>query len=311
MATAGSENFFRAHHERRAGCAERVPPHHDPACWGCGDNPNGIHLPAARARRARRTYEASFRFDERHQGGPGLVHGGLVSAALDEACGLLATWHRFPSVTARIFVRYRRPVQINRELVARALGRPARTTRRIHVDGELRERRRDARGGARRVPPRPARALPADAGGSRRRRGLAGAARVASERGALRPDRARRRVGGARRRRQGREGIRRERSRSSRARAGAGRARTSRASRRRRTSSPPSCTATCVSPGRSSASTGPATDRTSRRFTPGRSRCASLRRSGSRTSSRDGFDTVQRRGHVRRPADRSRRTVAS
>jgi acyl-coenzyme A thioesterase PaaI-like protein len=66
------------------------------------------------------------------------VHGGLVSAALDEACGLLATWHRFPCVTARIFVRYRRPVHINRELVARA--RVTGThTRRIHVDGELRE----------------------------------------------------------------------------------------------------------------------------------------------------------------------------
>ena len=65
-------------------------------------------------------YEAYLAFDERHQGGPGLVHGGLVAAALDEACGLLATWYRFPTVTARIFVRYRRPVPINTELLARA-----------------------------------------------------------------------------------------------------------------------------------------------------------------------------------------------
>jgi acyl-coenzyme A thioesterase PaaI-like protein len=66
------------------------------------------------------SYEAFFRFDERHQGGPGIVHGGLVSAALDEAVGLLATWYAFPSVTARIFVRYRRPVPINPELQLRA-----------------------------------------------------------------------------------------------------------------------------------------------------------------------------------------------
>ena len=65
-------------------------------------------------------YEAWMRFDDRHQGGPGLVHGGLVSAALDEACGLLATWYRFPAVTARIFVRYRRAVPINTELLLRA-----------------------------------------------------------------------------------------------------------------------------------------------------------------------------------------------
>jgi acyl-coenzyme A thioesterase PaaI-like protein len=114
-----------------------IPPHHDPACWGCGENPNGIRLPEPREAGATE-YEARFSFDERHQGGPGIVHGGLVSAALDEACGLLATWHRFPTVTARIFVRYRRPVPINRPVLARAWIAGARG-RRIHVDGELRD----------------------------------------------------------------------------------------------------------------------------------------------------------------------------
>jgi acyl-coenzyme A thioesterase PaaI-like protein len=112
-----------------------IPPHHDPACWGCGDNPNGIHL-ALPAEEGAERYESQFRFDERHQAGPGLVHGGLVSAALDEACGLLATWHRFPSVTARIFVRYRKPVPINRDLVVRAWVTGSRG-RRTHVDAQL------------------------------------------------------------------------------------------------------------------------------------------------------------------------------
>jgi acyl-coenzyme A thioesterase PaaI-like protein len=81
-------------------------------------------------------YESEVTFGAQHQGGPGIAHGGIVGAALDEACGLLATWHRFPTVTARIFVRYRRPVAINRELrliaeVADSRGR------RIHVDGRL------------------------------------------------------------------------------------------------------------------------------------------------------------------------------
>jgi acyl-coenzyme A thioesterase PaaI-like protein len=66
------------------------------------------------------SYAATFSFGEQHQAGPGLVHGGLVAAALDEAGGLLATWYRFPSVTARLAVRYRRPVHINRELTIRA-----------------------------------------------------------------------------------------------------------------------------------------------------------------------------------------------
>jgi acyl-coenzyme A thioesterase PaaI-like protein len=113
----------------------KIPPHHDAACWGCGDNAGGIRLPLP-AEEGIERYEASFAFDERHQGGPGLVHGGLVSAALDEACGLLATWYRFPTVTARIFVRYRRPVPINRELTVHAWVTGSRG-RRIHVDGRL------------------------------------------------------------------------------------------------------------------------------------------------------------------------------
>ena len=112
-----------------------IPPHHDPACWGCGDNPAGIRLRHP-AEEGATEYEARFRFDERHQAAPGLAHGGLVSAALDEACGLLATWHRFPSVTARIFVRYRKPVPINHDLVVRARVTGNRG-RRTHVDAQL------------------------------------------------------------------------------------------------------------------------------------------------------------------------------
>ena len=41
-------------------------------------------------------------------------------------------------MTARIFVRYRRPVHINRELHVRAWVTGTHT-RRIHVDGELRD----------------------------------------------------------------------------------------------------------------------------------------------------------------------------
>jgi acyl-coenzyme A thioesterase PaaI-like protein len=114
----------------------RIPPHHDPSCWGCGDSADGIRLPTP-AEEGAETYEASFSFDARHQGGPGIVHGGLVGAALDEACGLLATWYRFPTVTARIFVRYRKPVPINRALMVSARLTGVRG-RRLHVDGQLR-----------------------------------------------------------------------------------------------------------------------------------------------------------------------------
>ena len=112
-----------------------IPPHHDPACWGCGDNANGLHLPLPAAE-GLDEYEAYFLFDERHQGGPGIAHGGLVSAAIDEACGLLATWYAFPAVTARMFVRFRKPVPINTELLIRARIDDARG-RRIHTTGTI------------------------------------------------------------------------------------------------------------------------------------------------------------------------------
>jgi acyl-coenzyme A thioesterase PaaI-like protein len=82
-------------------------------------------------------YAAAVTFGAHHQGGPGIAHGGIVGAALDEACGLLATWHRFPTVTARIAIRYRRPAPINVPL-----GVSARVTgergRRIEIAAELR-----------------------------------------------------------------------------------------------------------------------------------------------------------------------------
>jgi acyl-coenzyme A thioesterase PaaI-like protein len=114
---------------------ERIPPHHDPACFGCGDNPFGLNLPEPAAE-GLETYLAMVHFSEHHQAGPGLVHGGIVAAALDEACGLLATWYRFPTVTVRIFVRYRRPVWINTELALRAEVEDAHG-RRIHARAVL------------------------------------------------------------------------------------------------------------------------------------------------------------------------------
>jgi acyl-coenzyme A thioesterase PaaI-like protein len=84
------------------------------------------------------TYESEVSFGVHHQGGPGIAHGGIVGAALDEACGLLATWHRFPTVTARFAIRFRRPAPINRPLRVTARVTSDRG-RRIEIAGELRD----------------------------------------------------------------------------------------------------------------------------------------------------------------------------
>jgi acyl-coenzyme A thioesterase PaaI-like protein len=84
------------------------------------------------------TYASEVTFGVHHQGGPGIAHGGIVGAALDEACGLLATWHRFPTVTARIAIRFRKPAPINRALLATAKV-DADRGRRIEISAELRD----------------------------------------------------------------------------------------------------------------------------------------------------------------------------
>lgn len=60
----------------------------------------------------------------------------MVAALIDEACGLVATWYRFPVVTGRMFLRYRRPVPINMPLTVRALVEDEKG-RRVYVRGEL------------------------------------------------------------------------------------------------------------------------------------------------------------------------------
>jgi acyl-CoA thioesterase FadM len=94
-----------------------IPPHHDPACWGCGDNPTGIRLPTPQAE-GESYYEATFSFAEHHQAAPGLVH--------------------FPSVTARIEIRFLEPVHINRTLTISARLQDDRG-RRLEICGELRD----------------------------------------------------------------------------------------------------------------------------------------------------------------------------
>ncbi len=118
-----------------------LEPQHHRWCFGCGpDNPIGLHLPWDAV--DGEAYSAPLRFDERHQGAPGIVHGGIVSAALDEAMGILAQHVAFPSVTARFLVRYRKPVPAGEELrleahLQRVVGRQRRFDAAVRSDEQV------------------------------------------------------------------------------------------------------------------------------------------------------------------------------
>jgi uncharacterized protein (TIGR00369 family) len=83
-------------------------------CFGCGDaNPEGLHIEfSVDGRRVTGAFEAR----KAHQGFPGVAHGGIVAAAIDEAMGWAMYAAGAWAMTARLEVRYRRPLPLGQPL---------------------------------------------------------------------------------------------------------------------------------------------------------------------------------------------------
>jgi uncharacterized protein (TIGR00369 family) len=92
-------------------------------CFGCGDaNPEGLRIQfQVDGRRVTGEFEAR----RVHQGYPGLAHGGIAAAAIDEAMGWAMYAAGAWAMTARLEVKYRRPLP---------LGRPLRVTAQVVHD---------------------------------------------------------------------------------------------------------------------------------------------------------------------------------
>ncbi|MEO5875691.1 MAG: PaaI family thioesterase [Streptosporangiaceae bacterium] len=87
---------------------EKIGPHFT-RCFGCGpDHGTGLHISPVIGEGLELT--AEFTVGEEHQGAPGLAHGGVLAAALDESLGMVATMLHKPYVTGRLEVDYRQPV---------------------------------------------------------------------------------------------------------------------------------------------------------------------------------------------------------
>jgi len=98
-----------------------IPPHHD-NCFGCGPgNPAGLRM-TMRAEGDK--VVASLTLDERHQGSPGLAHGGVIATVLDDLFGGVLVLVEAPAVTASLSVEYRRPVPLGvpLDVVGRCVG---------------------------------------------------------------------------------------------------------------------------------------------------------------------------------------------
>ncbi|WP_067715345.1 PaaI family thioesterase [Nocardia yamanashiensis] len=89
------------------------PPHH-PGCFGCG--PANPASPRITFQRQGNLVKGTFTLDLRHQGAPGVAHGGILAAALDEASGAVLVPLQLPAVTAKLDVTYSTPARLHREL---------------------------------------------------------------------------------------------------------------------------------------------------------------------------------------------------
>ena len=85
-------------------------------CFGCGpSNPEGLHLVFAIDREAH-TAAATVTLDERYQGAPGYVHGGIIATLLDEAMSKLNRPLGVLAMTRQMDVSYLRPAPIGVEM---------------------------------------------------------------------------------------------------------------------------------------------------------------------------------------------------
>jgi uncharacterized protein (TIGR00369 family) len=95
-------------------------------CFVCGRaNQFGLHMDFYQNESGEVT--ANITVPDQFQGYPGIVHGGIIAAMLDEVTGrsiMISNPNRF-MVTAKLSIRYRKPVPI---------GRPLRLTGRLAAD---------------------------------------------------------------------------------------------------------------------------------------------------------------------------------
>jgi uncharacterized protein (TIGR00369 family) len=87
-------------------------------CFGCGDrNEEGLRIEFEVD-----GLKVNGRFVSRdaHQGYPGVAHGGIAAAAMDEAMGWAMYAAGALAMTARMEVKYRRPLPLGAELIVSA-----------------------------------------------------------------------------------------------------------------------------------------------------------------------------------------------
>jgi acyl-coenzyme A thioesterase PaaI-like protein len=88
-------------------------------CWVCGpQNPAGLNVRFEPF--GQNGSEARYTARAEHGGWPGVLHGGVLLALMDEALGWSLYFHGSGGLTARFDARFRQPVPIGSNLIIRA-----------------------------------------------------------------------------------------------------------------------------------------------------------------------------------------------
>jgi acyl-coenzyme A thioesterase PaaI-like protein len=110
---------------------------YDQVCFACGDrNGHGLHMRFERD--GENAVRCTYLPKPEDQGFPGVLHGGVLAALLDESMAwAMWAWDRALGVTAKMETRYRGPARLDGPLVIRARVESVRGRRvevRAHVE---------------------------------------------------------------------------------------------------------------------------------------------------------------------------------
>lgn len=112
--TPGPQAIIPQRHPDAAAPGTEIASHYR-NCFGCGvEHPSGLAMRVIAGEGL--WLHATFEVGPLHQGAPGLAHGGLLTAAIDEALGALNWLLMRPAVTARLETTFVRPVPVGTAL---------------------------------------------------------------------------------------------------------------------------------------------------------------------------------------------------
>nr|WP_223205176.1 PaaI family thioesterase [Gordonia jinghuaiqii] len=88
---------------------------HNKSCFGCGvDSPRGLHLTVHAGEGF--TVDARMPVEQWMEGGPGVIHGGILSSAFDDVMGMLPRLIGPPGVTVHLQVDFLAPIPVGKTL---------------------------------------------------------------------------------------------------------------------------------------------------------------------------------------------------